>query len=337
MAKDPKKQTPPSEEDQYGEFTVAEQEEGIVDPGLMGELWDDDPEPVEPEDEPVEEPEEEVEEGDEEEPEEPEEDEEEPEDGLLTYKVKDKEYDLDSLVKEGVLDDLITQAQQVSHFQKLYEEQKAQNQQFQQQYQQQQQLPPQHQMQQPPVNVEQLKAQVIPQLHQAVREGFLDEEFVEYYPNAAASQMLIYQDYLQMKQVVMGMYQHFMRDAAQRAYDGARSKYTAACSSLSSKHDLYKELGSEQEREDFFQFLAERVNPEVSALDEEFLARQYLGYKQESVLEAVRGGKNQRTKVKKKKRKLAVGEGGSPRKGGKKRTEDLDQTVIQGLMEHFDQ
>lgn len=341
MSRDPKKQTPPSDEfDQ--EFHTSE-EEGILDPNLMGELWDDEPSSVSP-DEPepeAEEPEEEYEDDEEEEegeePEAEEEEVEEPAEGEpITYKVKDKEYDLDTLVKEGLLDDLITQASQQAHFQRLYEEQRQlnelalkQQQQFQQQYQQQR-------PQQPPMSVEQLKAQVAPHIARAVQEGFLEDDFVEMYPNAAASQMLVYNDYAQIKQVVMGMYQHFMRTAAQQQYETARSNFTAACNSLANKHDVYKPLADQGEQEEFFKFLAERVNPEVNAINDEFLARQYLGYKQESILETVRDGKTKSRKKKKKKRKLAAGEGGSPRKGGRRGSDQtLDEVVIEGLMQQF--
>jgi len=335
MPKDPKKQTPSSE---YEEEFHTSEEEGIVDPNLMGELWDKDPTAV-PDDEPEPEPQEEEEEEEteeeyeeEEEPEAEEEVEEPEEEEPITYKVKDKEYDLDTLVKEGLLDNLITQANQQAHFQKLYEETKQQLDVITQQ-------PPQPQPQpqpRPPVSIAQLKAQVMPHVQNAVQQGFIEEDFVEMYPNAAASQMLIYNDYIQMKAVLMGMYKHFMQENAKNAYQSARDKFSSACDSLSSKHDLYQALENEGEREEFFTFLTERVNPEVSALTDEFLARQYLAYKQESVLEAVRTNKNKRKKTKKKKRKLAVGEGGSPRKGGKKKTsENLDETVIGSLMEHF--
>ena len=180
---DPKKKNPDQEFDE--EFSTSEREEGILDPNLMGELWDEEPGVAAPEEEPtVEEPEE----GDEEsgtedgeefdESEEPDEEEEveEPEDEQKRYKVKDKEYDLETLAREGLLDDLITQASQVAHFQRLYEEEKAAREA--QGAQQAQPPQPQFQPQQQPISIEQVKAAMAPHVANSVREGFLEEDFV---------------------------------------------------------------------------------------------------------------------------------------------------------------
>lgn len=339
------KQTPPNEENFDERFQV-KAEEGIPDSGLMDELWATEA-GLAPLDEPEEEEEEEEEVGDDglgqedsEEEEEEEEAEEEPEEAPdKKFKFKGKEYDLDALVKEGLLDDLIaeaekaeTQSSQVAHYQKLYEEQRrAVEQQLAQQQQAQRQQIPQT------LTPDQVKAAMAQQVNQAVQTGFFEPDYVEMYPNAAAAQLMVFNDFQQVKAVVLGMYQHFMKDNAQRAFQTVRNTFDSSCMSLANKHEVYKPLTNDKEREEFFDFLVTKVNPEAGALNDEFLAKQFLAYKHDSVLEAVRSGTGQRKKVRKKKKKLAAGEGGSPRKGpsrtGSQSTDDL---VIGGLMEHFD-
>jgi hypothetical protein len=249
------------------------------------------------------------------------------------YKVRGKEYSLEDLQSQGLLDNLITQAEQQVHYQDLYHTVKQQIDEIKQyQQQQQQQVRPQ---QPQPVQAEQVVAAMQPHVAQAVHEGFLEGEFASEFPRTASAQMFIYNDYLQLKQVVAGMYNYFMREQADRAYKGIRQTFDTSCDTLVNQHPVYQNLKTPDEREKFFDFLKTTVNPEAGAINLEFLARQYLAYQQDHILPTLQNTRQQIAGKKKTKRKLAVGEGTPAPRGNPKAPRTTDETVMDSLLAHF--
>jgi len=251
------------------------------------------------------------------------------------YKVKGQEYTLEELAEKGLLDDIVTQSEQVTHYQDLYHGAKQEADALKQQVPQPQpQRQPQPQTQ--PVTPDQIKAAMQPFLRQAVDQGYMEPEFVEDFPAMAATQMQAYSKLMQLEQVVTGMYQYFMRENAERMYKQVKGNFDSSCQALTSKHPVYANLADQAERDRFFDFVSTKVNPEAGAINEEFLGRIYLSYQQDSILTSMQQGSGKKQSKRKKQRKLAVGEGGpAPRKGSQGRTPSDDETVIAGMFDHF--
>jgi hypothetical protein len=258
---------------------------------------------------------------------------EEPQPEAKKYKVRGREYTLEELEKEGLLGDIVTQSEQVAHYQELYHGLK------QQVEGRQPQGAPQVQPQPQQLRPDQVRAAMQPLINQAVQAGFIDQDFAEDFPNAAATQMYVYSDYMQLKQLVAGMYQYFMQENQQKIYNTVRNNFDTFCDHLSSRHPVYTNLKTPEEKERFFDYLRTKVNPEAGAINEEFLGQVYLAFQQNQILPAMQQGVQQRTSKKKKQRKLAAGEGGTaPRKDlqHKARPSD-DQLVLDGMFDHFKQ
>lgn len=250
------------------------------------------------------------------------------------YKVKGREYTLEELVAQGLLDNIVTQSEQATHYQDLYHGIK---QQVDQQTQQSASQANQVVQPQPQIDPRQIHAAMIPHIQQAVQAGFFEPEFAEDYPRSVATQMYIYQDYMKMKQLVTGMYQYFMRENNEKLYQAVQSRFNSACDTLTTKHPVYAGLKSPDEREQFYDYLSTKVNPEAGAINEEFLGRIYLAFQQDNILPAIQQGTNQRVGKRKKQKKFAAGEGApAPRKDMQHKAKPSDdEAVMTGLMEHF--
>lgn len=246
----------------------------------------------------------------------------EPEEGEKpkTYKIQGKEYSLDEILQSGLLDNLVTQANQVSHYQNLYHQAKQALEAFQAHLMQQQQAA------RPMITPEQVRAQLLTDINQVVQEGWFEPEYAEAFPRATTSMMMVYKDYLQTKAMVAQIYNYLAQDLHQRTYRDTRANFDATCNRLAKVHEIYKGLGDSKTREDFFKFLVEKVNPETSAINEEFLARQYLAFQQDNLLKLINPANRQSKPAVNKKRRFAAGEGSpAPRaksQGGRQLTPD---------------
>jgi hypothetical protein len=318
-------------EQQPDEFEERFQQDPTEDLGNPEDLFDEDDAAPVAEDNESDEGETEEPEGTEEETEEEEEPETAP--APKKYKIQGKEYTVDELVKAGLLDKVVTQSEQAVHYQDLYHGIKSQVDQI---TQQQNQQAAQMAQRQAPIRPEQIAAAMHPHIAQAVNGGFVEQEFAEMYPNTVATQMYVNNELVQLKQIVTGIYQYFMRDRNEKLFQQVKSNFNGFCETLAAHHPVYANLKKPEEREKFFDYVSTKVNPEAGAINEEFLGQVYLAYQRDNILPVMQRGTDARKGRKNKQRKLAAGESSSaPRKDLRKQAMTDDEAVMNGMLAAF--
>jgi len=336
MPKDGKAKT----DDQTQDFVVEEPEDTNIIEDLLPEDMAPEPEDIEPETE-TEEPDDAQDDGEDEGPDDTTEDEGTGDDGEpehpapKKYKVDGQEYTAEELIEKGLMDNLVTQANQASHYQELYHGIKdhAEQQAAQAQAQAQAQVQPQTQ----PIQADQIKAAMQPFLAQAVDQGYMEADFVNEFPAMAATQMYAYNDLMKMKQVVVGMYQYFMKDVREKTYKKVKGDFDNYCLKLTGVNQIYTSLKDQAERDRFFDYVSNNINPEASVLSEEFLGRVYLAYQQDKILPTLQQTATANKTKRNKKRKLAKGESAAAARTDKQHRQQptVDDTIMDAMLDYF--
>jgi len=148
--------------------------------------------------------------------------------------------------------------------------------------QQRQQQPPQPQ--DPRVQQAQLLAQFAPELGNVVQQGYMEQDYVQLYPNVSA-QMLAHRDMLyQLRRDFDQFTQSYSGTTRKAEATSHRTNLDANLDALAGKGEIYALLKDPTERQNFLQHLVEDVNPTVDRITPEWLARQWVAYKHEAIV-----------------------------------------------------
>lgn len=245
-------------------------------------------------------------------------------------KFRGKEYTPEQfLADEKLRNDLNTAANQQTHFQKLYEEERKERErerkllmeQLQQiqarggQPQQPQEPPnPQHQ-----ITPEQLKLAYKPAIEALQSEGWIEEDMAELYPNAVTGMVSIRDEFAtriaMLEQAVSQFiaYQQTQQSTSQR--QGVIGKIDSIFDQLAAKGGIFSDLADHEVRERFLTTIRDQLNPEISTLisDPSVLESLWIGHNHDRLVAQIQQERDRAAASSAQSRRTVVGEGGGRR------------------------
>lgn len=239
------------------------------------------------------------------------------------YKYRGKEYTAEQLIAQGLLEDALTSAEQMPHYQKKYETL----------LEQQRATPPEAAQAQPQaaprITPEQVVSHYTPIAEQAVNEGWIEPEMVTVFPKFTTN-MMYFRDVILQLQNMVGV---LAGREQQRDLSGMKERVDNfidnTCVSLAGKAKHFELLKDDAVRSGFREHLY-KMDPKVEAVNEDFIKTQWLAYNSDALLEALRVTNTQTKTDQDNKRRMAQGESAaSPRAT----TPTVDPTHIDTLLE----
>lgn len=228
------------------------------------------------------------------------------------YKVRGREYTLAELTgKPELFEAIITTAEQFPHIQRLRDQERKEYMQLIEKLAGGAQ--PQGQPQQTVPTPAQFRAAYEPRVQDLVKTGYIEEQAAELMPNFVAQGIALADRLVQVETALANITQFVGQTRQGQQEQSAEQQLDGFADSLAAKGDLFKPLADKTERRGFYEFLARDVNPQLSSINEEFMARMYVAYKKDELAEAVRQAQQQTKVVAETKRRHSVGEGGAPR------------------------
>ena len=217
-------------------------------------------------------------------------------------KIRGKEYTFQEILENEFLQQALLQTyEQFPTLQRKYTE-------MLEQQRQQPQPPPAPQMD-PRAEQAQLVAHYAPQIAAVVKEGRIEEDFAQLYPNAVA-QMLWHRDQLyQLGREFASFREANVGQTRKAEATGHQTQLTATLDALAGKHDVYKPLADPKERQGFLDFLVEHGDPRVTQLTPDFLGRMWLAFKGDTILTAAQATAERERTERESARRRAAGDG----------------------------
>lgn len=240
------------------------------------------------------------------------------------YTFKGQKYTLEQLVESGKFEDALTGAEQVAHYQRLYEDAKQQPQQTPQQQPQQQ--------QQQRISPQQIQAAYAEEIDKSIKEGYMDEGFAYENPKLAAGMLyhrdLLYHLYGMVNQMA-SVYQQAQANAAKTQIDNyLNGLMDAAVRS----DDTYSPLNDPDTRKGFTEFLYQ-LDPYTDRVDETFIKKQFMAFQADAIVEAAKRNSATAESDRKKKLSQAAGESSNPRPSTVKKDSSIDQEMLDAFLE----
>jgi hypothetical protein len=217
-------------------------------------------------------------------------------------KIRGKEYTFAEVLENEVLQQALLQTyEQFPTLQKKYIEM----------LEQQRQQPSQQPMPQidPRVEQAQLVAHYAPQIAQVVREGRIEEDFAQLYPNAVA-QMLWHRDQLYQLGTAFNEFRTANAGQTRKAEaTGHQTQLTATLDALAGQGAIFAPLKDAKERQGFLDFVIEMGDPPVSKLTAEYLGRMWVAFKHETIVTAAQATAERDRIERENNRRRAAGDG----------------------------
>lgn len=263
----------------------------------------------------------------------------------VTFKYRGKEYSFEDLQKDqDLFTKVITGANQQSHYQELYEKQRQESAALQQQMQQlayQQQLEQQQlqqmarQEQAGTISPDVVKGHYNKQLDMMVKEGWIEEDIKELYPNVATGMLFLRDTLLNevaaLKRQVADLsgytnhqYQESVKQQQEVTKQQVRSVIENIFNNIAAEGGIFEPLKDRSVRTEFIHELQQTVNPEIQAIIEHptILRDLWIAKNHATILQAAQAQKKVAQANIEKKRRLASaeaqGSASSSRRGGSK-------------------
>lgn len=194
-------------------------------------------------------------------------------------KIRGKEYTFAEILENDFLQQALLQTyEQFPSLQKKYTE-------MLEQQRQQPPTPPPPQID-PRLEQAQLVSHYAPQIAQVVKEGRIEEDFAQLYPNAVA-QMLWHRDQLYQLGNAFNEFRTANAGQTRKAEaTGHQNQLMASLDGLAAKGEVFAPLKDARERAGFLDFMIEMGDPPVSRLTPEYLARMWVAFKHETIVTA---------------------------------------------------
>lgn len=197
-------------------------------------------------------------------------------------KIRGKEYTFAEILENDFLQQALLQTyEQFPSLQQKYTQMLEQ----QREQQSQRQQPPQPQID-PRVEQAQLVAHYAPQIAQVVREGRIEEDFAQLYPNAVA-QMLWHRDQLYQLGTAFQEFRTANVGQTRKAEQtGHQNQLMATLDGLANKGEIFGPLKDARERAGFLDFMIDMGDPPVSKLTPDYLAKMWVAFKHDTIVTA---------------------------------------------------
>lgn len=127
-----------------------------------------------------------------------------------------------------------------------------------------------------------------PRVQQYIEAGWIDEDLAALYPKHAALTVHMWDTGTQLRQGVQQTQAFTQAEEARRARESAEQQLESTISQVSSRGDIFGALEEKEVRDGFREFLISEVNPRLSQVTPDYLARQFYAYKQDLIFDKVK-------------------------------------------------
>ena len=127
-----------------------------------------------------------------------------------------------------------------------------------------------------------------PVMQQYVDGGWLDEDFVALYPKQAALMVHMWQMGTNMQQGVQETQQYTQAEQERRSQEDATRQLNSAMDEVTGRGDVYDALKDAEVRQGFQDFLINEVNPRLSQVTPDFLAKQFYAFHHQLIFDTIR-------------------------------------------------
>lgn len=128
-----------------------------------------------------------------------------------------------------------------------------------------------------PLSAKELHRQMSPMVEELVTQGFIEADLPELYPQMTASMVSLYQQVGALRQAMQSIVQFYGQQQQQSQTQQVTSMLDNAIAATMQRGGLYQSLTDDTTQEGFRKYLWD-LNPMVSQLTPEFVARQYVSY-----------------------------------------------------------
>lgn len=201
------------------------------------------------------------------------------------WKVKGEELTLDEIARRGLMDSLITQAEQYPYLNKKHQElleglaEKVAS------------KPPAASVQaaQPRVSPEQILTHYLPRVRQLAEEGYIESDLVEAYPNLMAS-LSYFRDIVEMLEVQVQKQAAWIqnRDGLLQAQQVEGMLLSAVDAVAANEGKIFELLKNQEVRSRFIHWIKTQVDPKVGDLVPEKMKNYWLAFNGEYLLEMLK-------------------------------------------------
>jgi hypothetical protein len=129
----------------------------------------------------------------------------------------------------------------------------------------------------PQVTPDQLYRQYQDRIQQYTEAGWLDEDFVALYPKQAALMVHMWDMGTGLQQGVQQTQAFTQAEETRRAQESASKQLDDAIAAVAARGEVFGALGTDEVRQGFREFLID-LNPHMSQITPDFLARQFYAY-----------------------------------------------------------
>jgi len=136
----------------------------------------------------------------------------------------------------------------------------------------------------PRVQQAQLLASMASEIGNVVRAGYIEEDFASLYPNMTAQMLAHRNELYTLARRVAQFEQTYRGQTHQAEVTSHRTNLDANLDALAGKGELYAPLKNPTERQAFLEHLVQDVNPTVDRITPEWLMRQWIAFKHETIL-----------------------------------------------------
>jgi hypothetical protein len=137
--------------------------------------------------------------------------------------------------------------------------------------------PPQEQPPPPQVTPDQLYRQYQDRIQQYTEAGWLDEDFVALYPKQAALMVHMWDMGTGLQQGVQQTQAFTHAEETRRARESASKQLDDAIAAVAARGEVFGALGTDEVKQGFREFVID-LNPHMSQITPDFLARQFYAY-----------------------------------------------------------
>jgi len=132
-----------------------------------------------------------------------------------------------------------------------------------------------------------------PAIDAAVREGWIDPDQAALYPMDQAFKIHLWQTLRNGTQRLEEAHQFTRTEQERRQVDEASRTLDSAIDEVAGRGEMFEALRTGEVRQGFRDFLIDEVNPRLSQITPDFLARQFYAYNHELIYNTVRQGGGQ--------------------------------------------
>lgn len=136
-----------------------------------------------------------------------------------------------------------------------------------------------------PITPDELVRQLQPRVQQYIEAGWITEDHALLYPRETALQVHMWDQIQQGTQQLQQTREFTETEQQRRSYEAADRQINTAIDEVAARGDVFGALGDAEVRQGFREFLINEVNPRLSQVNADFLARQFYAYNHQLIFD----------------------------------------------------